>query len=195
MASLNSGMKNRGDPAIVLFTTLLRQFHVGDHPVFPQRIAGGSTAPFEHINTALSDVVVAEQGVWHMVIYIHEDNTSAISGAASGKNPTMKTLERCFGVSVAKINERMRSGDYFMVHTRTHDMSADIYTKGFTDVALFNRLRALINVFSPPALPPVGSILPLPGPLTLPPPSDGVTLPAPLTRRSVSSCLAHPLPL
>ena len=43
----------------------------------------------------------------------------------------------------------MRSGDYFMVHTRTHDMSADIYTKGFTDVALFNRLRYLIGVYSP----------------------------------------------
>jgi hypothetical protein len=61
----------------------------------------------------------------------------------------MKTLERCFGISVTKINERMLSGDYIMVHTRSHDMSADIYTKGFTDVALFNRLRYLIGVYSP----------------------------------------------
>ena len=36
-----------------------------------------------------------------------------------------------------------------MIHTRSHDMSADIYTKGFTDVALFNRLRSLISVYSP----------------------------------------------
>ncbi len=68
-----------------------------------------------------------------MVVNVQEDNTSAITAASTGKNPTMKTLERCFGVSVAWINEQMRSGDYNMVHTRTHDMSADIYIKGFTD--------------------------------------------------------------
>ncbi len=43
----------------------------------------------------------------------------------------------------------MLSGDYIMVHTRSHDMSADIYAIGFTDGALFNRLRFLIGVYTP----------------------------------------------
>ena len=36
-----------------------------------------------------------------------------------------------------------------MVHTRSHDMSADIYTKGFTDKSLWERLNLLTNVFTP----------------------------------------------
>ena len=36
-----------------------------------------------------------------------------------------------------------------MVYTRTHDMSADIYTKGFDDSALFQRLLLLTNLYSP----------------------------------------------
>ena len=43
----------------------------------------------------------------------------------------------------------MQSDDYIMIHTRTHDMSADIFTKGFQSKLLFRRLRQLINVYSP----------------------------------------------
>ena len=35
-----------------------------------------------------------------------------------------------------------------MVHTRSHDMSADIYTKGFVDRQLFHRLKMLTNIYS-----------------------------------------------
>ena len=62
------------------------------------------------------------------MIFIHEDNTTCIIAYTTGKNPTMKDLERCFGVSLAWGHQRMMSGDYIMVHTRSHDMSADIYT-------------------------------------------------------------------
>ena len=60
----------------------------------------------------------------------------------------MKTLERCFGVSLAWLNLRLRSGDYVVIHTRSHEMSADIYTKGFVDAKLFHRLKKLMNIFT-----------------------------------------------
>ncbi len=61
----------------------------------------------------------------------------------------MKTLERGFGVSIAWCYERLNSGDYTIVHTRTSHMAADIYTKPFEDVSVWTRLRRLINVYSP----------------------------------------------
>ena len=60
----------------------------------------------------------------------------------------MKDLERCFGISLAWGYQRIVSDDYIMIHTRTHDMSADIFTKGFQSKVLFRRLRQLINVYT-----------------------------------------------
>ncbi len=47
---------------------------------------------------------VRENG-WTIRVNLHEDNTTAIIVAATGGNPTMKTLERGFGVSIAKLHE------------------------------------------------------------------------------------------
>ena len=59
----------------------------------------------------------------------------------------MKTLERCFGVSVAWFHERLLSKDYKILCTRSYDMAADICTKGFSSAESFWRLRRLINVY------------------------------------------------
>ena len=91
----------------------------------------------------------ADDPDWKFTIHVHEDNTPAIQGARTAKNPSHKTLERGFGVSLGWINEKITSGDYDLMSTSTLDMSADIYTKGFRDVALWNRLRKFINVYSP----------------------------------------------
>ena len=80
---------------------------------------------------------------------LHENNTTALTVASTGKNPTMKTLERGHGVSIGWINSRVNSGDYNLVHTRTQHMSADIYTKGINNPDTWNRLRKLINVYTP----------------------------------------------
>ena len=61
----------------------------------------------------------------------------------------MKELERAFGVYVSWNCARLNSGDYVIVYTRSHDMSADIYTKGFNDAGLFSRLCLLTNLYSP----------------------------------------------
>ena len=59
----------------------------------------------------------------------------------------MKDLERAFGISLAWGYQRICSGDDIMMHTRTHDMTADIFTKGFQNKHLLKRLRMLINIY------------------------------------------------
>jgi len=130
LASLQEGMKKRGESAFVLWNRILKRFHVNDVLRLPYEASDSKAA-------------------WKIVIFLHEDNTVCIHAAKTGRNPTMKTLERNFGVSVAWLNERLKSGEYVIVHCGSKNMSADIYTKGFTDKCLWERLNQLTNVFTP----------------------------------------------
>ena len=106
LISLSAGMKDRGEPALDIWQKLLE----GDRP-----------------------------SGWEVQIKLHEDNTTAIHGVRTGKNPTMTTLQRNFGVKVGYMHERVcGNGEgtptpYVLVHTASRHMSADIYTKGFTN--------------------------------------------------------------
>jgi hypothetical protein len=62
---------------------------------------------------------------WDVFVHLHEDNTTCIVCARTGNNPTMKTLERCVGVSVWWIYQRVTSRDYNLIHTNTKHMCAD----------------------------------------------------------------------
>ena len=129
LSSLNSGMNERGEPAITIWDTLLGHFH---RKVRPD---------------------------WQLKINLQEDNTTAIQGVRNGKNPTMETLERIFGTKIGRMHEQVMgpkldgSGTYYnLIHTGSKHMSADIYTKGFMDSRTFGNLRQLINVFTPEQL-------------------------------------------
>ena len=86
---------------------------------------------------------------WSLRLFLQEDNTACIQCASTGKNQTMKTLERGFGVNIGWNHDRVESGDYVLVHTRSTCMSADIYTKGFSNPVAWTRLRRLINIYTP----------------------------------------------
>ena len=109
VASLDRGMKAHGEPMLAMMAVILKAFR---------------TTP-------------AAPGQRLVKIFIHEDNATCTRTCVTGKNLTMKTLERCFGVSVQYIHGRIESGDYVVVQTRSHDMQADIYTKGFNDKGYF----------------------------------------------------------
>ena len=64
----------------------------------------------------------------------------------------MKTLERGLGVSIGWLRERVATGDYNLVHTRSTNVTADIFTKPFTDLVTWTRLRRLVNVYTPDEL-------------------------------------------
>ena len=81
---------------------------------------------------------------WKSINHLHEDNTTCISCLRSGTNKTMKTLERGFGVDIAWNHDRIESGDYDLIHTRSSHMAADIFTKPFSGPAPWTRLRRCI---------------------------------------------------
>ena len=64
---------------------------------------------------------------WRLIINLHEDNTTCIITARTGKNATMKTLEKCFGVNVGWIYQRIKSKDYNLYHTGTKHMLSLIH--------------------------------------------------------------------
>ena len=72
---------------------------------------------------------------------VHEDNTTAITAVWAKKDQTMKTLERNHGVVLGWMHERVKAGDYNSIHTRSGDMSADLYTKAFTQRLLWTKIE------------------------------------------------------
>ena len=77
-----------------------------------------------HIHGKLSQVCepgAPDGSIWQVMIYVLEDNATCIHVVVTGKDPTMKCLERYHGVSLAWLNERVRSGYYAIIHTRSHD--------------------------------------------------------------------------
>ncbi len=58
----------------------------------------------------------------------------------------MNEPERAFGVYVSWKCERLASADYVIFYTRSHDMSADIYTKGFENAQKWMDACLLIGV-------------------------------------------------
>ncbi len=44
---------------------------------------------------------------WQLRIHLHEDNSTAITIAATGNNQTMNTIERWHGVSIGWVHEKI----------------------------------------------------------------------------------------
>ena len=74
---------------------------------------------------------------WTPIIVMRENNTTCISTNVYATNGQMKELERAFGVYVSWNSARLGTGGYVIYYTRSHDMSADIYTKGSTTVLYY----------------------------------------------------------
>ena len=65
----------------------------------------------------------------------YDDNKAMIGVVRSGRNPTMRHLERSHGVSISWMHE-MFTRDYMylnLAYEVTDRMAADIYTKAFND--------------------------------------------------------------
>ena len=63
----------------------------------------------------------------------HEDNTAAISVCKSGRNPTMRHLNRTHEVDVAALHEAFTHQDFDHFYEKSESMRADLMTKGFTE--------------------------------------------------------------
>ena len=64
-------------------------------------------------------------------LLFHDDNQGMIGVVRSGKNPTMRHLERTHGISITSMHEHFKKSNYVLMYEVTSKMAADIRTKGF----------------------------------------------------------------
>ena len=90
-------------------------------------------------DTAVRTIGLPALDLWDILsstkgnLCLYEDNQAMISVVRSGRNPTMRYLERTHGVSVAWLHEIFQADHIALVYEITGKMAADIYTKGYDD--------------------------------------------------------------
>ena len=100
-------------------------------------------------------------GLWTVLlrrparITLHDDNQAMLRVCETGRNPTMKHLGRTHGVSVMWLHERYHEEPYLFQYIDTDQQAADVYTKGFADVAKWQQVCELVNVIDPVRFPTV----------------------------------------
>ena len=100
-------------------------------------------------------VLIPAQDMWGTIVpggdmaFFHEDNQAMIRVCETGKNPTMRHLGRTHGISIAWLHEILTlHGNIKLVYEQSHLMTADIYTKAFSDPARWEHALLLANVLS-----------------------------------------------
>ena len=71
---------------------------------------------------------------------------------SSGKNPTMRHMQRTHGLSIAWIKERFDRKEFLLGYCPTREMSADIFTKAFIERLKWLHARKLIAHYLPEEL-------------------------------------------
>ena len=64
-------------------------------------VAGPASGDYTKTSVDVGKGITDEFDRWAPAICIQEDNTTCILAFTIGENPTMKDLERCFGISLA----------------------------------------------------------------------------------------------
>ena len=67
----------------------------------------------------------------------------------SGRNPTMRHLERTHGISIASMHEHFQKDHFVLIYEITAKMAADIHTKGFRNPMAWKKACMLINLLEP----------------------------------------------
>ena len=79
----------------------------------------------------------------------YDDNQTMIGVVHTGKNPTMRHLERSHGICIAWMHEVFQEGYVGLAYKVTAKMAADIHTKPFKVGVSWARACQLINIFPP----------------------------------------------
>ena len=81
-----------------------------------------------------------------------DDNKAMISVVRSGKNPTMRHLERSHGVAVTWMHDMFERDHMYLAYEVTDRMAADIYTKAFSDSRKWKHACVQIGLLEPEML-------------------------------------------
>ena len=136
----------------------------GKHTRFP--LSGGSkrqgcvshSTPEAEIVAA--DVTLRTMGlpalsIWETLtgrspkLLFHDDNQGMIGVVRSGRNPTMRHLERTHGIAITSLHKHFTRENYVLMYEVTSKMAADIHTKGFKNPLSWKRACMLINLLDP----------------------------------------------
>ena len=82
-------------------------------------------------------------------LLFHDDNQGMIGVVRSGRNPTMRHLERTHGIAITSLHEHFTTENYVLMYEVTSKMAADIHTKGFRNPLAWKRACMLINLLDP----------------------------------------------
>ena len=82
-------------------------------------------------------------------LLLHDDNQGMIGVVRSGRNPTMRHLERTHGISITSLHEHFSKDHFVLMYEITAKMAADIHTKGFTNPLAWKNACMLINLLEP----------------------------------------------
>ena len=86
-------------------------------------------------------------------IMFHDDNQAMIAVIRSGKNPTMRHIERSHGTSIVWMHEMFLLSYIILIFDMTSKMAADIHTKAFRDPMAWKPACLLINVLEDADIP------------------------------------------
>ena len=86
------------------------------------------------------------------VLTIHEDNTACLTVCKTGRNPTMRHLQRVHRVSIAWLHERYHDSRTNFKYTMSEAMAADTFTKAFKESKTWETLMGLIGIVEPTRL-------------------------------------------
>ena len=91
------------------------------------------------IDTAIKNHGIPALDLWEtllkrkrMNLKVHEDNETCARICRTGKNETMRHLERTHDISVAWLHQQFKRGEFDVINEPTDGMCADIFTKAFT---------------------------------------------------------------
>ena len=82
-------------------------------------------------------------------LLFHDDNQGMIGVVRSGRNPTMRHLERTHGISITSLHEHFSKDHFVLMYEITAKMAADIHTTCFTNPLAWKKACMLINLLEP----------------------------------------------
>ena len=131
----------------------------GSHARFP--LSGGSkrqgcvshSTPGAEIVAAditLRTMGIPSLSIWEALsgsspkLLFHDDNQGMIGVVRSGRNPTMRHLEKTHGISITSLHQHFVRDDFVLMYQVSSKMAADIHTKGFKNPLAWKRACMLI---------------------------------------------------